>query len=257
MSEPNNPEPSDGFTIPDTAGSDFELPSYDLTEEEAEAVEGIEVFDPVDDLPSPVEWIGGDIKLPERLTVAMLPTHLAEPVKAQLAGMTPDEREKNETGLVIAAMRRNSYELRVRGGIPASAEPYQRELLAISKEVYELEKRAAAIQYDLADFIGTRVVEDPDTGERRQEIINKVEGERRKALEDELREIEYRIAILNGIEGERRLAKAKKETAQLRLNRQRQLAEETEVQALAEQMVRDERIKAKAEARAKRLRDNG
>lgn len=261
----NTPEPSNGFTIPDTAGSDFDLPSYDLTPEEADAVAGIDDFDPVDDLPSPVEWIGGDIKVPDRLTVSILEPRFADPIKAQLAAMSPAEREKMEPGLVIAAMRQAAYENRIKGGISPSADPYQREVLTIAKEVYALDQEAFRIQTALADVAlwrpvfdeeGNKVL-DPATGQQKVEAVEAVQGDRRRQMENRLREIEHAIALKNGIERERRLAKAKKETAQLRLARERQLSEEAEVQALAEQMVREERIKAKAEARAKRLRDNG
>jgi hypothetical protein len=264
VTDTNIPELA-GFTIPDTAGSDFELPSYDLTPDEAEAVAGIEHFDPVDDVPSPVQWEGGDIKLPERLTVAMLPPRLADPIKAQLAAMPPAEREAKETGLVFAALRQNAYEVRIKGGISPKAEPHHAEALTIAKEIHALEQEAFRIQTELAevdhwrpvfDEEGNRVI-DPATGQQKVEAVEAVRGPRRAGMQDRLREIEHQVALLNGIEGDRRLAKARKETAQLRLARQRQLAEEAEVQALAEQMARDERIKAKAEARAKRLRDNG
>lgn len=264
--EPNAPN---GFTIPDTAGSDFELPSYELTAEEAEAVAGIEKFDPVYDVPSPVEWIGGDLKFPEKLTASMLSPDKAHEVRTMLAGLpagTPaGEREKIEHRLVHEALYRNAYENRIKGGISPQADLYQREALTIAKEVYALEQEAFRIQTALADVAvwrpvfdedGNRVI-DPATGQQKVKAVETVQGDRRRQMENRLREIEHAVGLKQGTEGERRLAKAKKAEAQRRLSLKRQLAEEAEVQALAEQMARDDRIRAKAEARAKRLRDNG
>src|SRR5690606_21038665 len=187
MRDSNSPAPSDTFTIPDTTGSDFELPSYDLTPEEAEIVAGAENFDPVDDVPSPVEWEGGDLKLPERLTASALPPRFAEPIKAKLAAMSPAEREAAEPGLVMEALRQNAYEVRSGGGISTKAEADQAEALTRAYEVYALEQEAYGIHAARAGVDhwrpvfaedGSPVI-DSTTGQQKIEAFGVVRGDRR------------------------------------------------------------------------------
>lgn len=248
--------------IPDTTGSDYTPPSYDLTPEEADAVAGIEDFDPINDIPSPVKLTGGGFKMPERLTASILPPDKAEQVRAQLAAVPEHRREDVEQGLVYEALRQIGIDVRVKGTPDPSLEPYHREALLIEKEVRELDAEAHRIYQQLAEVARWKPVynpdgsyaKDPETGQQRFEAVEAVQGERRRALEARLRELEYRASLLNGPEGARRIARAVKETAQLRLAAQEAAADRAEAEALARKIVRDERVRERAEALAKRMR---
>lgn len=247
---------------PDTTGSDFAVPSYDLTPEEAAAVAGIDNFDPIADIPSPVEFTGGDIRVPERLTASILPPDMAAQVRADLAGIPEHRRGEREHELVFEALRRNGIDLRVKGTPDPSLEPYFREALLIEKEVRELNAEAHRIYQQLAEVArwvpiinedGSHAI-DPETGHYRIRAVERYQGDARAALEARLREVEYRASLLNGPEGERRIARAMKETAQLRLAVKQAAEDRAEAEALARKMVREERIRERAEALAKRMR---
>lgn len=248
--------------IPDTTGSNFTIPSYDLTPEEAEAVAGIEDFDPIADIPSPVKLIGGGFKMPERLSVSMLPREAAQRVEAQLAAIPEHRRAEREQELIYDELRRAAIEVRIKGTPDATLEPYYREMLLIEREIRELDTEAHHIYQKLAEVARWEPVYNPDgslaidpsTGQQRFVAVERYRGDARSALEARLREIEHRASLLNGIEGERRLARALKETAQLRVARNEAAAERAEAEALARKIVRDERIRERAEALAKGLR---
>jgi hypothetical protein len=247
---------------PDTTGSDFAVPSYDLTPEEAAAVAGIENFDPIADIPSPAKFTGGDFRVPERLTASILPPDMAAQVRADLAGIPEHRREEREHELVFEALRRNGIDLRVKGTPDPSLEPYFREVLLIEKEWRELNAEAHSIYQKLAEVSawvpvfnedGSQAI-DPDTGQPKVRAVERYQGDARTALEARLREVEYRASLLDGIEGERRIARAMKETAQLRLAHKQAAEDRAEAEALARKMVREERIHERAIALAKRMR---
>jgi len=247
---------------PDTTGSDFTVPSYDLTPEEAAAVAGIDDFDPIADIPSPVQLTGGGFKAPERLPANILPPDMAQQVRAELAAIPEHRRAEREHELVFAALRRNGIDIRVKGTPDPSLEPYHREALLIEKEVRELDAEAHRIYQQLAEVARWKPVYNPDgsyakdpaTGQQRFEPVERYRGDARAALEARLREVEYRASLLNGPEGERRMARAMKETAQLRLAVKEAAADRAEAEALARKIVREERIRERAEALAKRMR---
>lgn len=153
-------------------------------------------------------------------------------------------------------MRKNALELRVKQGAGPGATPYARELLDISRAIYDLEREFDSITAKLAEVDRYETDTDPVTGAASPRPVYAVDGQSRRALEQRLAQITYEISLKDGEEGRRRLAKAKKETAEFLKAQRDQLAEDAEARAMAEQMNREARIKAKAELYAKHNRHN-
>lgn len=249
--------------VAETSGSDFTLPSHAIDPEDRELAEALANFDPLA-VASPVTLTGGgSFKAPERFTLSILPAEKQTPIAAQLAGVPAHLRAQREHELVTEALKQNSIELRIKAGPGAGATPVDRERLLLAREIYDLENEEAAILTQLAevekwvpvyDEITGRPVLDPKTGQQQLTAVDRVQGDRRKGMEARVAEIRHQIALKHGIEGDRRLERALKDSVEAEKARRQELAEEQEARRMAEQINRDERVKAKAEAYAKNRR---
>lgn len=250
--------------VADTTGSDFTPVSYDIAPEDRPLAEYYAQFDPLA-TPSPVQLTGGgSFKAPERFTVEILPPDRRAKVQQELAQVPDHRRAEREHELVLEALKQNSIELRVKAGPGAGATEVERERLLIAREVYDLENEEARIYAQLAEVeqwvpvfdkeTGAPVI-DPRTGQQQVKAVEVVQGARRKAMEARAAEIRRQIGLLDGFEGDRRLQRALKATVEAGKSRQQQLAEEQEARRVADQINREERIKAKAEAYAKNRRN--
>lgn len=229
---------------------------YTLTPDEEALVAGIEDLDPIDSIPSPVVATGDTSRFAIVPPVTTLPPALQEYVRQQLVGIPQERLAEAERGAILVAMRKNALELRVKQGAGPGATPYARELLDISRAIYDLEREFDSITAKLAEVDRYETDTDPVTGAASPRPVYAVDGQSRRALEQRLAQITYEISLKDGEEGRRRLAKAKKETAEFLKAQRDQLAEDAEARAMAEQMNREARIKAKAELYAKHNRHN-
>lgn len=258
----DNTTPDRAHLVVDTTGSEFEPTSYDIAPEDLELAERLAQFDPLA-VPSPVKLTGGGaFKAPERFTMSILPPDKRDGIASKLAQVPADLRSQREHELVLEALKQNSVHIRVKAGPGEGATPVERERFLIAREVYDLEKEEARIYAQLAeverwvpvfDENGEQVI-DPKTGQQKVQAVELVQGDRRKAMEARAAEIRRQIALLDGFEGDRRLQRALKATVEAEKARQQQLAEEQEARRMADQINRDERIKAKAEVYAKHRR---
>ncbi len=250
--------------VADTTGSDFTLPSYDIAPEDFELAERLSQFDPLA-TPSPVKLTGGGaFKAPERFTLSILPPDKQGPIAAQLAQVPAYVRAEREHELVVEALKRNSIELRVKSGPGSGATPVERERFLLAREVYDLESEETRLLTQLAEVdrwvpvfdteTGAPVI-DPKTGQQQVKAVEVIQGDRRKAMEARVAEIRRHIGLLDGPEGDRRLQRALKASVEAEKARQQQLAEEQDARRMADEINRDQRVKAKAEVYAKHRRN--
>ncbi|WP_416832993.1 MAG: hypothetical protein ACMUJI_07820 [Erythrobacter sp.] len=250
--------------VADTTGSEFEPTSYDIAPKDMPLAERLASFDPLA-TPSPVKLTGGGaFKAPERFTVEILPPDRRAKIEQELAQVPGSQRAQREHELVTEALKQNSVELRIKAGPGEGATPVERERFLLAREVYELENEELAILAELAkvekavpvfnEITGEPVI-DPKTGQQQMKLIDLIQGDRRKAMEARAAEIRRQIDLLNGFEGDRRLQRALKVTVEAEKARQQQLAEEQEARRRADEIIRNERIEAKAEAYAKNRRN--
>lgn len=251
----------------DTSGSDFTVPSYNVApEDEPRAQELLSAFnsDPLA-TPSPVKLTGGGaFKTPERFTLAILPPEKQAALASQLAQVPADQRAEREHELVLAALQKNSLELRIKAGPGAGATPLEREQFGLAREIHELETEELEIQRQLAEVekavpvynetTGEPVI-DPLTGKQMTKLVDRIQGDRRKALEARVKELAYRADLLRGPEGDRRIQRALAQTIELEKQQRQQLADRAEVERRAEEISRQKRIDKQAEALA-RFKDN-
>jgi hypothetical protein len=253
--------------VADTTGSDFTVPSYNVApEDEPRAQELLSAFnsDPLA-TPSPVKLTGGGaFKAPERFTLAILPPDKQAALASQLAQVPADLRAEREHELVLAALQKNSLELRIKAGPGEGATPLEREQFGLAREIHELETEELEIQRQLAEVekavpvyneITGEPVIDPLTGKQMTKLVDRIQGDRRKALEARAKELAYRVSLLQGVEGDRRIDRALAETIAREKQQRQQLADRGEVERMAEEIAREKRIRKQAEARA-RFKDN-
>jgi hypothetical protein len=250
--------------VADTTGSDFTLPSYDIPPEDFELAERLSQFDPLA-TPSPVKLTGGGaFNAPERFTLAILPPDKQGPIAAQLAQVPANVRADREHELVVEALKKNSVDLRIKAGPGAGATPVERERFQLAREIFDLENEELAIAVELAkveksvpvfDEVTGAPIIDPNTGQQQMQLVNLIQGDRRKAMEARVAEIRRHIGLLDGPEGDRRLQRALKASVEAEKARQQELAEEQDARRMADEINRDQRVKAKAEVYAKHRRN--
>ncbi|VWX46631.1 hypothetical protein [Novosphingobium sp. 9U] len=197
----------------DTTGSNVTLESYDIAPEDQELADSITNFDPYN-TPSPISGEGG-FKTPERFTARMLPDGMRAEVEQKLVGIPAGEaRDRKESELALEAMRKNSLGLRVRLGLGAGANAYQRAAFDLQRDLEKLQGEADGIMTQLGDVTRWDVVDDPDTGGKVNKPVYSVDGPNRRALELRHAEIVRHIGALDGVEGDRRLQRARYQAVQ-------------------------------------------
>lgn len=240
---------------PETSGSDFQLPSYEIAPEDADLAAELSTFDPLS-LPSPVQFTGGTFKAPERVTADVFGPQKRDAIKAQLVNVPEHLREQRETELVMAELRQNSLRVRAQCGSPG-ANSYVREMLELDRQKMDLVGELDRITAELTEVDHIKVAKDPTTGAPRQETVYAVTGDRRRTLELRVAEIVRHIHYLDGPEGERRLQKALYKAVEEEKAKRLEIAQDREARARADRLLSEERIEAKAKsyARMKRRSD--
>lgn len=237
----------------DTRGSEFELKTYDIAPEDQQLADEIASFDPVYDTKGPTSF-SGSVKLPESIKATGLPPHLRDPIMAQLVNVPESRRDAEEQRLVNAALYENSLGVRIVCGPGEGANAFQRAKFALTFEIEEAEREAIRLGNELAEIERWDNLADPTTGELKPVPVEKLQGERRRGVEMQRQQMLHKLDMLNGIEGERRLAKAKFEAVQEVKALRAQLDDDREARKRADEMLRDERIDARAKLYAKHNR---
>jgi hypothetical protein len=252
----NMTEQTSPISIPASGESNFTIPDYGLDPADSALAREIEGFDLVGDTSGPVSLErGSNFKLPDAVSVNTLPPHLADPIKAELARVSPERRAALEQTLVAQALTENSMKLRIKMGPGANSNAYQREVFQQANEQNSLADEALQIETELAKVTRWENFTDPVTGKVTPKAIESVSGDRRARMQQRLREIDYHLQQLQGREGKARLAKALKEAVDQKKAMQQQLAEDAEARALADKMLREERVADRAKAYAKNRRN--
>lgn len=241
---PREPQPQ----APAAPEESYPMPAEPTPTQMEAAVEGVlQNYDPLRDVAGPVQIIG-DPKVSEP-TLAALSPEMREGIEAKLANVPLHNRDEATKRFIREALETNSVEFRVMAGGGEHATNVQRFHLEKANQLRLLGAEHDRITVELADVSGW----DPKTGEP----IHIAQGDRRSALEARLREIGYHADRINGREGEVRLQEAlEADKAQLRENQQA-LADMKEADALADEIVRKERIQRMAEAKARMKRPTG
>ncbi len=208
-------------------------------------------FDPVYDVPSPVEKVG-DVRLPEPSLTA-LPPEAQDRIRAKLAKVTPGNRDLFEAQYIRDELYAFSSYTRVKAGVGEGANAYQREFFALNAEVAQTSDELTRLS---AEIDRKRTIQDPATGQT-VELTDPYHGpDRLKALQAEFNNQLARLHALDGPEKERRLEKAKAKAVADRRAVLQQIADHKEIDRRAAEIVRNEKIENAAEARAKRLRSS-
>jgi hypothetical protein len=258
--------PENAPATADTTGSSLPpAPSFDIAPEDQELANQLANFDPVYDVPSPTTVKGGTHKpITGNLKVSMLPPEAQQEIRQKLADVPITLAEKRENELVREYLHQQALELRIKAGPGEGANEFQKERFHIAAERHQAQKEIMRIAEQLAqvdrwvpvlDEVTGKPVVDSDTGQPKVQAIETIRGERRTGMERRLAELQHKINLLDGPEGDLRERKALHAAVQSAKSKQAQLEEDREARKLGESMSRDERIKAKAEAYAKRGRN--
>jgi hypothetical protein len=254
----NNTTPPAPLT-PDFTGSSetFEkVPSYDIAPEDQELANSIANFDH-NNVPSPIE-AEGDFRVPERFTARALPDGLRQEVERQLVGLPAGEaRDSKEHELTMQALRKNSLGVRVRLGLGAGANKFQRETFAIQRDVEQLEAEATGILNSLAEVVSYEVTgTDPVTGEQKTKPTYRINGDRRRGMELRHAELTRHLAALDGIEGDRRLKRALFEAVADEKQARAQVSRMTQAREMAAEMLEREEVEKLAKGFAANRRNH-
>lgn len=266
MTEQTNDQTNDQPKTADTTGSTLPAAQdYTIAPEDAELANQITNFDPVFDVPSPTTVIGGTHKpVTGELSAKMLPPEAQQEIRQKLANVPVSQAAKRENELVRQYLHEKALEVRIKAGPGAGANEFQRERFHIAAERHQAEREILRITEQLAqvdrwepvlDPNTGKAVIDPKTGQPQVKAIETVTGERRTGLERRIDELNHKIMLLEGPEGDLRERKALHAAVQSAKAKQAQLEEDREARKLGESMNREERVKAKAEAYAKRGRN--
>jgi len=237
----------------DTRGSEFELKTYDIAPEDQQLANEIASFDPVYDTKGPTSF-SGSVKLPETIKATGLPPHLRDPIIAQLKDVPESRRDALEQRLVHEALYENSLGLRIVCGPGEGANAFERAKFGLTFEIEETERELIRLGTELAEVIRWDNVTDERTGETKPVAVEKLQGERRAAVEAQRQLLIRKLDSLNGLEGERRLAKAKFEAVEEVKALRAQLTEDKEARELADKLLRNERVEQRAKLYAKHKR---
>lgn len=242
------------------AGANMSFDGFDIDPEDSEIAAGIFDRDPLS-LPSPVP-VKGEPKL-SGPSLAGLPDDVRQTIERELAHTPAHLREHVQGALVQRAAEHLALKARIRSGFGDSADPYLRERAAIATEIRELSEERARHVRDIQAIRGYELVWDddgspmldPETGQQFALPIPTFTEETRKARLVAIADIDRRIRLLRGVEGERRLKTAMREAVAAEKAVRAQLAERADAKKLAEQMLRDERVRKQAESMV-RMRRN-
>lgn len=208
-------------------------------------------YDPLA-FPSPVEVVGHP-NLPDRLSITMFDKDVQNEIRGEVAKALPHQQEALEAELVQKAAEANSLKFRSKVGLGRDATETQKSDAETANRVRLLQEESKRIQAALDE---ARMIVDPVTGEQIDSGDKRLKGDQRSAYQTRLNEIGHEMSVLVHLEGPKRRSEAVQADIARFREQQEAIADEREARALAEKIVREERIQARAEARAKSLRSN-
>lgn len=249
----------------DTSGSTLPTgPDYSIAPEDQHIADRLMNFDVVSDVPSPNTVKGSPrMTLPDKLSVKMLSPDARAEIEAKLKDVPLHQVESREDALVREHLMRNAAQVRMKAGAGEGANPFQRERLLIAGERDQANREIIRLMGELAevsrwepifDEISGEKVIDPKTGQQELKPVYRVDGQRRVGMERRVDELSHKITLLDGPEGDLRERKALHAAVQAKKALKAQIEEERDARELGDKIARDERVRRRAEARAKAQR---
>ena len=227
--------------------------SYDIAPDDAYIASTIVDFDPIADMPSSAQIVG-NVRLPETVPLSGLSPAMADPIRAELAKVPIESRQRLEAELIRKALESKSLDFKVLAGPGPNATIYQREVCAIHADIHRLHSDRMKLESDLAEVSHWTTTIDPDTGLPVPQAVEKMQGDRRKGWQERIRLIDHQITQLQGAEGAYRKKKALHASVEAFKAKRDALDEREEVKKRAAEMVREERIKTAADSRFRMMR---
>lgn len=227
-------------------------PATDSSDEPSQAeLDSFNNFDPIRDIPSPVEVVG-NVRLAGNVTMSSFSPQQQEAI-LQRAGN--DRSEKSLQTAIHSYLLDQRRELLIRGGAGEGATQTQRTMLEQANRVRQLSADIARIDKALADVVSHRT-EIGEDGTPVAVPVYQVQGDNRSAFEAEKRRLEHEMVLIAGIEGERQITEANRADALAVREAKARVAEFREAEALAAKIARDERIQRMAQTKAKFRQDH-
>lgn len=198
--------------------------------------------------------VTGSLKLRDNVPLEALSPQDANLVRAKLRAMPPAGAEANMQRLINEVVYAKAVNARVMGGLGPTATPYHREIFGIERELRDLGAQHLKIAEELTEVIRWDNVVNPETGQREPKAVEKVQGARRVALQQEMDRLNYRMTVIEKIERPRRLNEALKQTVSQEKARVAEIEDAAEAERRAEKQMREERITRMADAKVTMLR---
>ena len=244
-------EPDTSLQVSADAGEAFAVPTYDVAPEDKHIADAILALDPLTAVPSPFSGFQ-NVKPPE-MKLSALPKEMRESVEKELAWLPLADRDEAEPRLVRAALEKNSREVRANAGVGEGALPFHQRAAELAADHRQLGRQFDSISAQLTEVSHHETRVNPATGQREPVPVLAVQGSARVGLVREMERVAYNMKLLEGIEGQRQMQKALLESVELVKQRNAQLAEEAEVQARADRLVRESRLDRRAAVRARMI----
>lgn len=253
---------SDTYDVPSSAlegeaVSDYTPKSYDIAPDDAAIADSIVSADPLS-LPS-ASKMSDTIKMPELPPLTTLDPRLRAAVEAEMRGVLPHMRESAERRAIQKVLADNARLIRSRAGYDASVGPYWQEVAAITSEYNSLLDEVARIDVAMAEV--ARWDNEFDAhGKPTPKAVPVLTGTALRHAQIRQRSLIYQASLLANEDGSpgpdasRRLQKALHEDVQLQKAKREEVAILREAEKRAEQIVRNERVEARAQALAKSKR---
>lgn len=229
---------------PNPATSDHDQPT-------AAEMEAFNHFDPVAEIPSPVEIVG-DVRLGAEPT---LNSFSPEQQTAIMERAGNDRSEPSVKAAIHSFLLDKRRELLIRGGAGQGATQTQRTMLEHANQVRQLDAEIGRIDADLSDVLRYETQIDGN-GQPVPVPVYAKQGDARTALEARKTELARQMALIAGVEGDRQLREANRADALAAREARERVAEFHEAERRAKQIAKEDRINKMAEAKAKFLKDN-
>ena len=228
---------------------DFTIPSYDIAPADQAIANSILARDPLSDLAGSTKASAAEVPY------SALSPDLRSEVDKALQGFPASRRGEAEQEAIVRVLSARIVQNRVLTGLGEGATEYDREMVDIAREY-----RQHSQEWNRVTARMTEVARH-DTGPDGKPIPVYVMGPAgQRAAAAQLAEIDYRLSLLvqsdgsHGPEASRRLAKALQGSVEAEKAFAAQVAEMREAEVMAEKMLRDERIEARAKGIAKHRR---
>lgn len=249
---------SDNLTSADgaeavSANASFTIPTYDLSPDDQHIADAITGLDPFAAIKSGAR-AGDGFAVTALPPLSALSPSLRAEVEQRLQGTPAARHAEAEADAIAAVLAANSRSVRPLLGNGEGSTAYHNELVDLAREYRDGVQEWNRISADMA------TVARYDTSPDGPIPIYAMGQAATRAAVSRLAELDHRLGLLmdadgnHGPEATRRLAKALAESVEAKKARTAEIEEMREAEALADKMVRDERIAAKAAGLAKRKR---